>query len=348
MSAWHQTLSTRAACPLCGSVEYDPLPASGRNLYSEQLAVVLGAAELELLEYLQNLACTGCGLHYKRRWFAPAQLHALFNHSVATHPKGWDVISGRFSAQSFASELASLSLAAAANDRLSMARYQRALISVLDSMPRLEGSQLLRDCLAAIARTDVPFLQQVSQQLAAHFDQPYPFKRFSGFAASELWTWWEAKLGVIRSYAEVGCPLWGQLRRADGTCQKTYLRREEANYWGQSCVQQGRSCVAALSDCTSVSAGDWDQPGAQRFDLLGAFQYLDHLEDPLGFVTEALARSRALCLILDAAHAPVAIQHYTGWSARPIAWLAQHFNLRWCDDFAPIRASGNVAYLLHP
>jgi len=81
-------------------------------------------------------------------------------------------------------------------------------------------------------------------------------------------------------------------------------------------------------------------------DAVGAFQYLDHLEAPNAFVAEVFTHARALLLILDEGAAPSAIQHATGWDARPVAWLARRHGKRVVDDFAPISGSGNHACLL--
>ena len=81
-------------------------------------------------------------------------------------------------------------------------------------------------------------------------------------------------------------------------------------------------------------------------DVIGAFQYLDHLEDPAAFVAEVFEHARALLLILDNVDAPVAIQHATGWGRAPLAWLADAHGKRLVDDFAAITPSGNHAWLL--
>ena len=80
--------------------------------------------------------------------------------------------------------------------------------------------------------------------------------------------------------------------------------------------------------------------------IAGAFQYLDHLEDPAAFVAEVFEHARALLLILDNVDAPVAIQHATGWGRAPLAWLADAHGKRLVDDFAAITPSGNHAWLL--
>ena len=94
--------------------------------------------------------------------------------------------------------------------------------------------------------------------------------------------------------------------------------------------------------------GAWTLPHAPglALDVIGAFQYLDHLEDPAAFVAEVFEHARALLLILDNVDAPVAIQHATGWGRAPLAWLADAHGKRLVDDFAAITPSGNHAWLL--
>ena len=93
-------------------------------------------------------------------------------------------------------------------------------------------------------------------------------------------------------------------------------------------------------------AAAWAERCAQPLDLIGAFQYLDHLGDPLSFCREAFQAAPALLLILDGVDAPPAVQHLSGWSDRAIAWLAAATHKRVVQGFTAIEASGNRAWLL--
>lgn len=333
-------------CPLCSSRVRRPAPAALANLYSEQLAQLTGMSEGELLAQFSNVECTQCGLIYKQRWFLPSPLHRLFESAVAAHPRGWDVISERFSFANFSVEVGLLESALANSDVLNVARYQRALGALVDSMPESAAAQK-RELLSLIAAKHIAALRLKLPNLKYYFAAPFPFKRFAGFSAPELWQWLEAQLGPIAHYGELGCPLWGFLSApVASSAKRSIISRAEANYWGKSCVQNGQTCVSALHQRSDVQSVDFAEMPSDSFDVIGLYQYLDHVNEPMPLLRSALIASKALALIVDSATLPCAIQHVSAWSAAAIAAAAKLLNCRVVTGFAPIERSGNALYLL--
>ncbi|MFT3755258.1 MAG: hypothetical protein QM769_04825 [Pseudoxanthomonas sp.] len=269
------------ACPLCDSMQGDAETSAPANLYSEQLALVVGCDEARLLDAVRNRRCADCGLWYKPRWFRPEALHTLFTERVPGHPKGWDAVSDRFSEQGFAREVDALRRAVDADDVLMLARYRRSLTSIVDSIVGIEGEPLQRHLLDAIAGADADALDRLKPELHGRFTEPVAFKRFSGFSSRLLWEWMEAHIGPVHAYGEVGCPLWGQLARSTGTgVQRYFFQRAENNYWGDGCCQGGQHCSQRLAADGGVVLHAWPPTEDTRLDAIGAFQYLDHLESP--------------------------------------------------------------------
>ena len=335
-----------AACPLCGDDRHDAESTPPPNLYSEQLSLVLGCDESQLLAAVHNRRCARCGLWYKPRWFRAEGLRSLFTARVPDHPKGWDAVSDRFSMHGFLDQAQACAEAVRAGTTQDVARHRRGLASIIDSITGIDAG-LRHQLLQAIADADMARVQVLAPQLHGHFDQPAAFKRFSGFSSPLLWDWMQSHLGPVQRYAEVGCPLWGQLARAaPGAGTRIYFDRAENNYWGSGCRREGRHCSARLADGGAVQLLPWPPAPGLALDVIGAFQYLDHLEDPAAFVAEVFEHARALLLILDNVDAPVAIQHATGWGRAPLAWLADAHGKRLVDDFAAITPSGNHAWLL--
>jgi len=334
-------------CPLCGGSERQTHSQAKPNLYSEKLAALTGIDESELIELIPNVSCDSCGLIYKLRWFPRRRLEALFREGVPWHPKGWDAVSDRFSADNFFTELDRYEDALRSEDAEKAARWRRALISIIDSIPELEGSQEADELMAALERGDVETLRAGRGLLEKVMIEPTPYKRFAGFRSREMWHWCVERTEAVKAYAEVGCPLWGMLPIARGEVMRaTFLSRPESNYWGSNCGMDGRGCTAEIHRQTGTEHVQWDAVAPGEFDLIGLFQYLDHLEEPLGFMEELFTRARACALILDHFSQPTAIQHFTGWTPQAIEWLAQRFDKRVDDGFEPIRASGNRLYLL--
>lgn len=334
-------------CPLCLSGvarECEPAP---KNLYSEMLGDLLEMDEDALLRQVRNLACGECGLMYKSHWFREASLKALFKDKVPSHPKGWDVISGRFTPENVESEIETYAQAFATGDIGNQRRYGRSLTSIIDSIPSIEGTEVARTLMQAIERGEIENLRKSLPLLREHMSEPAPYKRFSGFSASALWDHLESAVGPIRHYAEVGCPLWGLLNRAiQEGCEATFLRREEPNYWAGGCQQGGVHCLEQLMRVPGVQQSSWETRPEQPFTVIGAFQYLDHLTEPRHFMAQVFERAQAAALILDSVEGGLAIQHFSGWSRESVAWLVQSLGGKVQDDFAHIRPSGNVLYLV--
>ena len=335
-------------CPLCGSSNRQAHSQAVPNLYSEKLAALTGIDESELIERMPNVSCDDCGLIYKRRWFPRSRLETLFREGVPWHPKGWDAVSDRFSADNFFAELDRYEDALRSQDAEQTARWRRALLSIMDSIPEMEGRPERPAIERAIESGDCAAVRQRKEVLQEHMNEPAPFKRFAGFRSSDMWNWCVDRVGPVSAYAEVGCPLWGMLPIARGEVTRAaFLSRPEPNYWGKNCCMDGRSCTAEIQRQAGTEQTQWDAVASGEFDLIGLFQYLDHLEDPIGFMNELFTRTRACAIILDHFSQPTAIQHFTGWTPQAIDWLAERFNKRVDDDFEPIRASGNRLYLLH-
>ena len=334
-------------CPLCGSQAYHHHSQPGRNLYSEKLAAHLGCDEDELLASLANVECEQCHLIYKRRWFPSSLLQTLFSESVPSHPRGWDVLSGRFSAANVQAEVEAYTIALRNHDQEQIRRYQRALASIILAIPALDHSPSRDPLLRAIESGDTELLRNADDLLRSVMTEPRPYSRFAGFSSSELWQELVHKLGGLASYAEIGCPLWGLLPMAQNNgCRTAFLQRQEPNYWAAGCQVNAMHCTQQLHSQLDIPLLDWQEAIPEPFDAIGSFLYLDHLNDPATFIKALLSKSRAIAIILDSLDLPLAIQHFTGWPEPAMAWLAANNGCQLHSDFASIKQSDFNLYLL--
>lgn len=337
-------LRTLPRCLVCASTASRPAPDARPNAYSERLAVLLGCDEASLLEACANVECLACGLVRKLRFPQQDIMDALFRDELPAHPKGWDAMPGRFGPERYAAVLAEYEACIESADAAGRARCHRTLAGLLreHAAPGLHA-----DLLEALAGGQVAPLRAALPALACKPWQPRPFGRYVGFSEPSLWRWFESQLGPIGSYAEVGCPLWGFLARPPhDRVRMSYFLADWPNYWGAGCHERGLSCRERIAAAPRVDVRPWASPPAERVDLLGAFQFLDHLEDPPSFVAQSLERARALALVLDGCVEPCAVQHLSAWSARAIDELARRTGVRMLTGFEPIRAAGNEVYLL--
>jgi hypothetical protein len=335
------------ACPLCGSDFRQHHSQPGRNLYSEKLAAHLGTDEDELLASVINVECQQCHLIYKQRWFPASLLQTLFAESVPSHPRGWDVQSGRFSAANVQAEVEAYAVALRDRKQDQIRRYQRALASIILAIPALDHSPSRDPLLHAIESGDIKLLREADDLLRSVMVEPRPYSRFAGFSSSELWHYLVSKLGSLSSYAEIGCPLWGLLPLAQTKgCRTAFLQRQEPNYWAAGCQVNAVHCSQHLHSQIGIPLLDWQEPFADPFEAIGSFLYLDHLNDPAAFIEALLTKSRAIAIILDALDLPLAIQHFTGWPEPAMDWLAARTGCQLHSDFESIKHSDFNLYLL--
>jgi hypothetical protein len=306
------------------------------------LAQLTGSDEAQLLRDHANWRCDVCGLLFKQRWFSDSALRALFRGVVATHPKGWDAVLNRFSPDGFRAVLARWSQAVEASATPDVRRGERELVSIIESITAPAGFDPAA-VKAALSRGDVAVVAEAAEDVAASITDPAPFRRFAGFRSRALWEYLQSRTGGFTTYAEVGCPLWGLLPIAAESTAAKYLSREEANYWGSGCRVAGEDCVSRLLADSRISGDSWSTP--QRYAVIGAFQYLDHLTDPRSFLGELFAKADSAAIILDGVDAPVAIQHVTGWTEASLNYAAELFGKELHTDFDDIRPSGNSLYL---
>lgn len=336
------------ACPLCGASERMfhsyPLP----NLYSEKMAHVTGKSEQDLLDHFQNVICLHCGIIYKKETYPSSVIQSIFNDIVPDHPKGWDVMSGRFSAENFFLELGKYEAAIASHDIGQENRYRRALLSIVDSIYPHEPNQDIKASLSeAITKKNLLFIKEQKDRLQLIINQPMPFKRFAGFSAPELWLYFESICGPIEQYDELGCPLWGLLSLAKSKgVDAQFVLRQELNYWGVQCRRNDTYCVDWLTQQHNVKKVSWEEDWqSPKRQLVGFFQYLDHLEKPLEFLTSIFSKYNSAAIILDGVDEPVYIQHSTGWTSTALDYVRHQFGKMIHQDFSMIEPSGNRLYL---
>lgn len=331
-------------CPLCGDgrAAEDSIPRA--NLYSEMLAALLNQDEQDLLDSHANWRCRRCGLLYKREWFTEEAIAELFTDALATHPKGWDAVSDRFSPQGFRCSLDRWAGALARSAEPGIRRGRRELTSIIESISKPEGFASSA-AVAAIADGDIAALRMMAPAVEASIGEPAAFRRFAGFRSASLWEYLQSRTGGFDTYAEVGCPLWGLLAlAADSGVSATFLEREETNYWGPRCVNAGQRCISRLLADRRIGTAAWTASG--HYPVIGLFQYLDHVNDPRGFLETLFTKTDSAAVILDGIGAPVAVQHLTGWTEESLNYVADLFGKQLHNDFDAIRPSGNVLYLL--
>ena len=344
------SLNETFCCPLCGSENRSSHSHPKKNLYSEKISGLLEADEQELLSVLENLICNECGLIYKKNWFKPEVLKKLFNESVPLHPRGWDTLSGRFNSQTFYKELDLFALALNKRDVENVSRYKRALTSIIDSIQDKDLCFDRSDAFRHISNGDLDYFYINKKDVEISFGSPEQFKRFSGYESIDLWQYLNDRVKNIVNYAEIGCPLWGMLRLSSSMGISTsYISKQENNFWTDKCKSDGTTCVEkSLAISPKISKRMWNDLLADKVDVLGVFQYIDHLEDPRGFFDEVFQRSPALLIVIEGALiSPTYIQHFSGWTEQPMRYVAKLYAKKVDTSFNATQQAGHFTFLLY-
>ena len=317
-------------------------------MYSEQVSIHLKMNEKKLINSLKNLKCNKCGLIYKESWFNRKILKNIFNQIVPAHPKGWDVKSQKFSIKYFKKNLKILSkLLIQKNKHLEINKITRELISIADSIPNsnINEKKYKLKLIKAIENKDITLINFYLLKLKNKFHFPEEFKRFRGFNSSALIKYIKSIIGDIKTYSEVGCPLWGgldYLNKEKAEC--SFIKGQPHEFWGLKCKKNNSLCHEKLKNIKKFSKIPTVQ---KKIDYIGVYLYLDHVIDPIVFIRLILKFSNSVGLILESSENGVPIQHFTGWNKSSIKFLAKKFNKKVDSGFQPIKKTGKDFYLIY-
>jgi hypothetical protein len=85
-----------------------------------------------------------------------------------------------------------------------------------------------------------------------------------------------------------------------------------------------------------------------KVDLMGVYQYIDHLEKPREFFRELFERTKAVVAVIDDAdHSPSYIQHFTGWTPRAIRFVAETFGKLLDESFLASQKAGHRTFIFY-
>ena len=169
-------------------------------------------------------------------------------------------------------------------------------------------------------------------------DKKLEYQELAGFENRSLWFYLKSKIN-LKSYGEIGCPQWGLFQLAKKDKIKTFfIRRKEKNFWGKKCFLSKKNCILLKKK----EIGFYDLiyenliNGKKKIDLIGIFQYLDHIRRPFNFLKNLNKISNHQAYIVDNYESfdnTVYIQHFTGWNEKAFKWIAKKFNKKLLNNF---------------
>ncbi len=333
-------------CPLCGSTRYVVESKHQPNRYSEELALLVGIAEADLLEFLLHLRCSDCRAGFKNWWYKPDVYGKVFLEAVPVHPQGWDSVSGKFTPASFVSEVRGLERALIEGHEREVNKQRRTVQSYLDNIPNtylqspettLVVSRARKIDLNRMTAADRDFL---IGEVAGLMLTPKTFGRFAGYGGEAVKGFVARHVPHLRRYGEVGCPLWGMIPRYahDQGIETVHFRDEERVFWGPGCTSAGEHCGEFTHERYGATSCTLSAAIAEgiHVDVLSIIHYLDHLRFPGDFLREAMKVAKHLLLIChkDIPKHRGVVQHHVVFNRGSFDLLSERLNLEIVDVLA--------------
>lgn len=347
-------LSKIKKCPLCKSKKYEFFSKLKKNLYSEILSKIVKIEEEKLLNKIENKICKNCGLVFKNYWFNDKILEKIYKIHIPVHPRGRDFKSKLFSKSGFKREYQDLLKARKNNNIELFQKHSRTIKSIIFSIPKYKKLKPTKWITEKFSRSFDPILnlellKRNFTDILKLIDKPEEFKRFSGYESYSLWTNLLSKVKV-KTYGEIGCPRWGLLEIAKKDKKKiVFIEKNEKNFWGAKCIFGKKSCILLKKEKVSFKKIKFEENCSEKIDLVGIFQYLDHVRNPLQFLKKMIKISKNQAFIVDKFKDfdnTVYIQHFTGWSKKSFSWVAKKFKKKLINNFNKFKKTENQLFLI--
>ena len=333
-------------CPLCGSTRYVVESRHQRNRYSEELALLIGIPEADLLEFLLHLRCPDCRAGFKNWWYKSDVYRKLFLEAVPVHPQGWDSVSGKFTPPSFVNEVRGLERALIARDEREINKQRRTVQSYLDNIPHtsLQSPEGAR-AVSRAREIDLDRLTPAARdflidEVAGLIRTPKTFGRFAGYGGEAVKAFVGRHVPHLRRYGEVGCPLWGLIPwyAGDPRIETVHFRDEEGVFWGPGCTSAGQHCGVFAHDRYAAGSGTLSAAITEgmRIDVLAIIHYLDHLRLPGTFLREAIKVAEHVLVVChrDIPKHRGVVQHHVVFNRRAFEVLSERLSLELVDVLA--------------
>ncbi len=336
-------------CPVCCSA--DRLPASdgiasrrkdtGRH-YLVHAAERLGVTIDQALEAIRVYQCSRCRSYYCDPWLSPQIAAYIFTEGAPDHIAGW---------ANFEHWLGSPqpNSVEAANNQL----YRKLLKKIGPITSYAEYACPFQGFLLLFGRLETTPAMRVSafsRAIHRRSDIRWTIGPRLHHAAQKLAHW------ATIIYHQLRVMKHGQILPFESVVELPTTRRlltqGSAKAWGSNCVRYGASCSYFASKLLGADVQPFDENlrhvdkcPDQAVDLLGIFDILDHTEDPMSVIINAMKIARHVVIVTH--HAEVAgKQHLFAFHESFSSWLESTLNSARVTDLTPeMLASGHRDYI---
>ena len=329
-------------CPLCGSTKKTKTIKNNKNIYSYFLSKILNLQENFVLKNMQNYKCENCGLIYKKKWIYPKHIEKIYKDFQPNHPGGLNTLKKNFGTKKFI-ELVKKYIHFYNKKNYEFSdRKRREIIKILVSTNNSKNSFLKskEKFIQKLLKNDLEYIKQNYLILSNMIDKPKIYSQFSGFRSHEISNYFNKTLNLknIKSYAEIGCPLWGNYNYFKKPWIKQYfIDVEEKNFWKTNKKNSG-NCLKHLSKKVKILKKNKEK----KIDFVGIYNFLDHIEKPLKLFENELKNVKSFGIICEDINLSKKIdcQHFSSWNNKSLIFLSKKIGYNIYDK--PIRLTNSI------
>ena len=333
-------------CPLCGSEKKSKVIKNNRNIYSYFLSKILNLKENFILRNMQNYKCQKCKLIYKKKWLYSKTIKKIYKDYQPTHPGGLNSLNKNFGKKKFIELINGLKQLHDKKKYDLYDRKKREIVKILNSTNNNKNNfiKLKKKFIQKLVNNDLEYIKLNYLNLSNLINKPKIYSQFAGFRSQEISNYYNKIINLknINSYAEVGCPLWGNYNYFNKHWIKQYfINIDEKNFW-KADKKISENCLKYLSRSVKVLS----KKNLKQIDFVGIYNFLDHLENPLKFFNKELKNVKFYGIICEdiSLSKKIDCQHFSSWSHSSIMFLSKKIGFTICHK--PTRL-GNSNYKLY-
>ena len=312
------------SCPLCGSNKKSKVILNNKNIYSYFFSKILNLEENFVLNYMLNYKCSHCELIYKKKWVKSKFVKEIYTKYQTIHHEGLNTLKKNFGKKKFQELIKEYLKLSKIKEKDVCDRKIREIVKILNftENKNKEFIKLKSKFISKLKKYNVLFIKSNYLKLSNFVIKPKIYSQFSGFKSDEIANYLNKNINLknIKSYAEIGCPLWGNYSYfSKPWIKKFFLEIDEINFW-KSNKKFEDSCLKHLHKSIKIIKNK-----SKQINFIGIYNYLDHLEKPLKLFKKKLQYSDYYGIICEDIKLSKKIdcQHFSSWNYKSIKFLAE-------------------------
>ena len=329
-------------CPLCGSKKKSKITINNSNVYSFFLTKILDLNENYILKNMQNYKCSECDLIYKKKWLKKNLIKKIYLDFQPTHPGGLNTLKINFGKKKFISLFNKYRSYLFKKNHEHYDQKKREMIKILNNTNNNSQKyiKLKKKFINKLNSNDIDYLNSKYLMLSRNIKRPKIHSQFCGFRSKNISNYLNKKLNLksIYSYAEVGCPLWGNYDHFKKPWIQQYFKNiEEVNFWKID-KRKNNNCINYLSKRVKLLT----KTNSKKIDFVGIYNFLDHLENPLKFFRNEFKNVKYYGIICEdiSLSKKIDCQHFTSWNHKSLNFLAK--KIGYTIYHKPLRLNNSV------